>query len=151
MKKFENLFVRNGTELSVGINIRPSILDLEEEIAHHVKYQTCHFFRNSKFSFFYHLFSNFHEQSSKLKAKSLLTDVGQGRTFLWADSDYQSFRTIRFSSTLSFLIWLFFEFITGCHYYNWLILKVISHFYHTDTQKYHFFSSSSRVVSCWAD
>ena len=63
-KNFENLFVRNGTELSVGINIRPSILDLEEEIAHHVKYQTCHFFRNSKFSiFFYHFFSNFHEQS----------------------------------------------------------------------------------------
>ena len=40
----------------VGINIRSSILDLEEEIAHHVKYQTCHFFRTSKFSNFFHQF-----------------------------------------------------------------------------------------------
>ena len=113
-KNFENLFVRNGTELSVGINIRPSILDLEEEIAHHVKYQTCHFFRNSKFSIFFinffRIFMNNLISCSNSRPNHCKPMLGKGGRF------YEPIRTINHFGQSDFRVLCHFGF--GFFYFD---------------------------------
>ena len=116
-KKFENLFVRNGTELSVGINIRPSILDLEEEIAHHVKYQTCHFFRNSNFSILFFKFFEHKESAKDMFFNDEISSCGQF---------YDPIRTINHFGQSDFGYYVILDstflrsayFTIHCHYYS---------------------------------